>query len=391
MRNTIIGIIIGIVFGIMAATTYVAPSLEKARNQSEAPNVDGAEQLNIDGPDTISGPAPAASPAPTPPVLEENRLQVMSPYPPQTPVLGDLVLHLQHALPTVTNGKLGLSLIDSHSVHGEGEVLNALTSGAVDAIFATPQELDASSNALQLFTAIPFGPNSTEYLAWFHHGGGKELLDKVMLKRGLNVTLCGQLPAEGGGWFRSPVRQLEDLSELTIRAEGLGAQVYAELGAKPVPGTPEDILSQLESDQIQGLEYSIPSIDRPLGFQQFARNFYFPGWHQPLTSFVLAVNTETWEKLPPTQQDAIAGLCAQNVTSALTAAEAQQFEALKQLTLEGIQMRRWPEDILAKFGEAWKTAARKHVQNDREFAEVWASLQDFRRDYTIWNELAKPN
>ena len=386
MRNIIIGIIIGIVVGIMTATTFVAPGLEEARKQSEAPKVEGAEQLDIDSAPSDKPPAPPAMP-----VTQDNRLRVMSPYPPHTPILGDLVRNLQQDLPTATGGHLGLSLINSSSLNAEGELMDAVGTGAVDGVFATPQDLDGSSNALKLFTAIPFGPDNAEYLAWFRHGGGQELLDEIMSKRGLKATLCGLLPSEGGGWFREPVRKLEDFAQLNIRAEGFSAQVLSELGARTTADTPADILIKLEQDELHGLEYSIPSIDRPLGFQKFARNFYFPGWHQPLTSYVLAINSEIWEKLPAAQQDAIAGRCAQNLTSGLSAAEAEQFETLKKLTMDGIQMRRWPEEILDGFGETWKNVTRDHVQNDREFAKIWSSLQQFRRDYAIWEELANPN
>ena len=385
MRNTIIGIIIGIVVGIMAATTFVAPSLEKARQESVAPNIEDGEQLDIDSS------TPTASKPTHEVVIIDNRLRVMSPYPPQTPILGDLVRNLQQGLPAITDGHLGLSLINSSSLNADGELLDAVKTGAVDAVFTTPQELDATSNTLKLFTAIPFGPDNTEYLAWFRHGGGQELLDEVMLKRGLKATLCGLLPSEGGGWFREPVRKPGDLAQINIRAEGFAAQVFAELGAQTVSGTPTDILTKLEQDKLQGFEYSIPSIDQPLGFQKFARNFYFPGWHQPLTSFVLAINADTWAKLPERQQEAIGRICAQNLTAGLSAAEAEQFETLKKLTLDGIQMRRWPEDILAKFEETWKNVARNHVQNDKGFSKIWSSLQQFRRDYAIWSELAKSN
>ena len=135
MRNTIIGIIIGIVVGIMAATTFVAPSLEKARQESVAPNIEGGEQLDIDSS------TPTASKPTHEVVIIDNRLRVMSPYPPQTPILGDLVRNLQQGLPAITDGHLGLSLINSSSLNADGELLDAIKTGAVDAVFTPPKSL----------------------------------------------------------------------------------------------------------------------------------------------------------------------------------------------------------------------------------------------------------
>jgi len=386
MRNTIIGIVIGVVVGVMIGATVVAPRLEEARHQSPSANVPGAEVLGLSSntlAQTTALSAPSSLQAPV------KRLRIISLYPAKTPILGELPLRLQKALPIASGGRLGVTVYDPNTLVEAQDTLNAVKSGTVEAVFATPGKWDSTTPALQLFTAIPFGPGAEEYLAWYYHGGGRALFEAIMKKKGLHAILCGALPPSASGWYRNPVRTIEGFKGLNIRTVGLGGKVLAKLGANVKPLEAGEILSQFEQGQLDGAEYSLPSVDAPLGFQKFARNYYFPGWRQPVTLFALAINAQVWNDLPKRERAAIDTVCGDNVRHALVWADAQQFEALKDLSLAGVQVRRWPDAILQALQGAWKEVAREQVQNDPDFAKAWGSLQKFHRDYAIWREISR--
>lgn len=386
MRNTIIGIVIGVVVGVMIGATVVAPRLEEARHQSPSASVPGAEVLGLSANATAQAtplPAPSTMPAPT------KRLRIISLYPAKTPVLGELPLRLQRTLLIASGGRLGVTVYDPDTLVEAQDTLNAVKSGTVEAVFATPGQWDSAAPALQLFTAVPFGPGAEEHLAWYYHGGGRALFEAIMEKKGLHATLCGALPPSASGWYRNPVRTVEGFKGLNIRAVGLGGEVLAKLGANVKPLDAGEILAQFEQGQLDGAEYSLPSVDAPLGFQKFARNYYFPGWRQPVTLFALAVNAQVWDDLPELERAAIDTVCGDNVRHALVWADAQQFEALKDLSLAGVQVRRWPDAILQALKSAWKDVAREQVQKDPDFAKAWSSLQKFHRDYAIWREISR--
>jgi len=386
MRNTIIGIVIGVVVGVMIGATVVAPRLEEARHQSPSASVPGAEVLGLSSntlAQTTALSAPSSLQAPV------KRLRIISLYPAKTPILGELPLRLQKALPIASGGRLGVTVYDPNTLVEAQDTLNAVKSGTVEAVFATPGKWDSTTPALQLFTAIPFGPGAEEYLAWYYHGGGRALFEAIMKKKGLHAILCGALPPSASGWYRNPVRTIEGFKGLNIRAVGLGGKVLAKLGANVKLLEAGEILSQFEQGQLDGAEYSLPSVDAPLGFQKFARNYYFPGWRQPVTLFALAINAQVWNDLPKRERAAIDTVCGDNVRHALVWADAQQFEALKDLSLAGVQVRRWPDAILQALQGAWKEVAREQVQNDPDFAKAWGSLQKFHRDYAIWREISR--
>jgi len=390
MRNTIIGIIIGVVAGVMIGATVVAPSLKEARESLRTPpknaTLPGAEALgqNLIGSDGKPRAIPASKQ-----LKPTRRLRIVSLYSSKTPILGELPQRLQTALPTASGGRLGVSVYDPGILVEVADTLNAVKSGTVEGMFATPSQLDPDAAVLQLFTAIPFGPDAQEYLAWYYHGGGRKLFQATMKKRGLHAILCGAIPPTSSGWYRAPVRSSDDFKGLNIRATGLGGAVLAKLGANIKHLNVGDILSQFEQGQLDGAEYSLPSIDAQLGFQKFAHNYYFPAWDQPVTLFAVAFNSQIWQGLPAPERAAIGTICGDNVRHALTQADARQFDALKNLSLAGIQVRRWPDGILHDLQGAWKAVTRELLQKDPDYATTWSALQKFRSDYAIWREISR--
>ena len=90
----------------------------------------------------------------------------------------------------------------------------------------TPRSSRVDS-AFHLFSAVPFGPGSPEYLAWMYHGGGLALAREMYAKYGVINIPCAIFPPEASGWFRKEIRTVADLGGLKMRFVGLGANVMA--------------------------------------------------------------------------------------------------------------------------------------------------------------------
>ena len=67
--------------------------------------------------------------------------------------------------------------------------------------------------------------------------------------------------------------------------------------------------------------------------------------------------------------------------------EGQQFTHLKRLINRGAEIQRWPQGLTEHLKSVWQREARRLTGNDRDFRRMWESLQAFRRDYSIWQEL----
>jgi len=379
MRNTIIGIIIGIVFGVMAGATIITPGLNQARQLPKERIVMGREDLELGAAKRDQDQTLEASQG----LKQQTKpLRIISLFAPKSSTMKGVTNHLQKSLP--------VSFHHPDTIVPNSDTVDAVKSGVVDGAFGAPDQWDVNSPTLQLFSAIPFGPDVEEYLAWFYYGGGQALFESQFKRKGVQGILCGILPAQGSGWYKTPVRSLKGLDGLNVQAQGLGSRVLKEMGVKIHTLDSNGILKAFKYNEIDGAEYALPSIDAEMGFARHARNYYFPSWQQPVKSLALLINAKTWKRLPARTQSLIYRTCGDTVRYALTRAGASQFEALKKLGLAGVQVRRWPEPILEAFKAQWKKTARELVQKDPDFNAAWSSLHRFRRDYAIWRELSRP-
>ena len=69
--------------------------------------------------------------------------------------------------------------------------------------------------------------------------------------------------------------------DLKIRMPGLGGLVVQKLGAVPVGLAPGEIFTSLQTGVIDATEFLGPFSDSAMGFYKVAKNYYFPGFHEP--------------------------------------------------------------------------------------------------------------
>lgn len=379
MRNAVIGLVVGVVVGVVVGTTLVAPRLggqdpvTAVRELAERSAKD--RQAEQERAAVVSAPA--------------VRWQLASVYAEGLPLLGNLAKRMEMALAEVSGGDVAIEF------HGPGELvdvsatLEAVSRGDVEAAFASPARWEEQEPALAVFAGLPFGPSPRELLAWIEHGGGRAIHDEIYAERGVKALPCGLTAGAAAGWFRQPVRRVEDFAGLRIRASGLAARVLETLGAEPQELTPGRILSAFERGEIDAAMFSTPAVDSALGLQEMVKHYHFPGWHRPAQMFELIVGTEAWETISPMARAQIEAVCGDNLRLSLAESEAVQYEALKKLTDAGVDVSRWPSAVVGRLRTAWMEVANETATKDPTFAKAWNSLQSFRRDYTVWRNLSK--
>jgi len=312
---------------------------------------------------------------------------MQSTYPGSLTQLGTLGKHIAGQLNDVTEGEIELVFQEPGALVPALEVFDAVASGAVEAAWSTPGYWAGKVPALQLFAAVPFGPQAGEYIAWMKFGGGKELFDEIYEKYGIHSVTCGVIAPEASGWFKEEIKSVDDLKGLKMRFFGLGAKVMEKMGVSTQLLAGGDIFPALELGTIDATEFSMPAIDLNLGFYQVAKHYYFPGWHQQATLFDLMINLDLWESLSDTQKAQIETVCDAGIAYGLAEGEAIQFKALQELEKNGVQIHRWPPEVLDALEAAWEEVVAEQVAADEDFARVWESLSTFRANYAKWKEL----
>ncbi len=317
-------------------------------------------------------------------------LKVPLAYPSGLPGLGTSIKYLVEKAPILSDGTVNLKIYEPRKLIPPFEMLDAVNKKIVDSCYGTSGYwAGKAGNVLSFFTAIPFGPEAPEYLAWIYNGNGLKLWQEAYDRKGFNVKVlpCGIMAPETSGWYSKEMNKPEDLKGMPIRFFGLGGQILTKMGAsvQQIPGG--EIFGALEKGVIEGAEFSMPAIDTKLGFYKVAKYNYFPGWHQQATFLELLINKDTWNAMSPKQQAIVEELCKAATIANLAFCEAIQAPVMKEnVAKHGVKNMKWSNEMLDAFKAAWKEVIEDESVKDPYFKKVWDDLSAFRKDYKEWSD-----
>ena len=305
----------------------------------------------------------------------------------ELPALGSPIKHVAKNISLVSNNSVRMKLYEPGKLVAPFEILDAVSSGKVNAGYSTSGYWAGKIPAAPLFSAVPFGPEAPEYMAWLYQGNGLNLYQEMYESAGYNVQVipCAIIAPETSGWFKKPIEKKEDLKGLRMRFFGLGGQVMEELGVSTslLPGG--EIFSALEKGALDATEFSQPAVDQRLGLHKVVKYNYFPGWHQQATIFELLVNGDQWKSMSASQQAAVNSVCKASMADSLAEGEAIQFDVMKKNVADnGVQILYWNDEMLNLFESTWNSIAEEKSAKDPFFKKVYDDLSSFRSDYDLW-------
>lgn len=311
-------------------------------------------------------------------------IDVASTFPGDMPVLGDVSRGLPEKVLRASGGDLIFKFHEPGVLVPGAETVNAVAEGKVAAAWAGAGWFAAKDSAFNMFSSVPFGPGIGEYLAWLYRGGGLEMAREMFHQNGVHNIPCALIPPEASGWFRKEIKSVDELKGLRMRFFGLGAKVMQKLGVETRQLPPGEILEALKSGALDATEFSLPAMDKPLGFYTVAKFYYFPGWHQQATFFDLYINLKVWNSLSDRHKAIIELACGDTMRDTIADGEAAQWKAMKEIQAEGVRLKRWPPEILIAFDNAWKEVVAEESAKNPNFKRVFDSYADFRDNYAIW-------
>jgi len=306
------------------------------------------------------------------------------------PGLGSPAKYVADNASVLSGGSLKIKLYEPKKLINSKEILDAVSSGKVQAGYATPGNWGGKMPAARLFSAVPFGPEAPEYMAWFMYGNGAKLHQELYDKAGYNVKtqICGIIAPETSGWFKTEIKSAEDLKGLKMRFFGLGAEVMEKLGVSTVGLPGGEIFPALEKGAIDATEFSMPAIDKRIGLSKIMKFNYYPGWHQQATAMELMINKDTWNGMSETQQAVVTQLCRAATIDSLANGEAIQAPVMRENIENGVKNMYWSDEMLSTFKGKWDEVVEDQKSKDADFAKIWADLSAFREDYAVWSSNA---
>ena len=322
----------------------------------------------------------------------QTTIEMTSAFGKNLPILGTAAIDFTNNINSISSD-VEFEHFDPGKLVPTLEALDAVSSGSVDAAYATSGYWQGKINSAPLFAAVPFGPEAGEFLGWVLYDDGAKYWQQMYDDNGYNVVAlpCGIIAPETSGWFKKEINSVEDLKGLNMRFFGLGAKAMQKLGVSTSLLSASDIFPALERGAIDATEFSMPRIDARLGFHKIAKYNYFPGWHQPATLFELLVNKDVWEDLDEKAQNQIRVACLATITTNYAEGEATNYAAMvDNVENNGVTIKQWSPEIIAAFQSAWDEVAQELAADDPFFQEVWADLQEYRKGYKTWQKIYLP-
>jgi len=314
-------------------------------------------------------------------------LKVPIAFPTKLPGLGETIKWLADRMEVLSGGSVKMKVYEPKKLIAPFEILDSVSGGSVNAGYSTAGYWFGKMKAAALFSAVPFGPEAPEYLAWLWYDDGLKLYQEMYDENGYNVKVhvCGIIAPETSGWFKEPITSVDQLKGLKMRFFGLGGQVMQSLGVTTSLLGSGEIFPALEKGAIDASEFSMPAIDKLLGFYKLVKYNYYPGWHQQATVFELLINKDTWNGMSEHQQMVIDTGCRAATGHSLAFTEAIQFDQMKEnVETNGVQQMYWSDEMLAIYNDAWLAIVEQNRADDEGFRKVWDDLAEFRAGYDLW-------
>jgi TRAP-type mannitol/chloroaromatic compound transport system substrate-binding protein len=315
------------------------------------------------------------------------RIKLATSWPSHFPIMGEGIERFAKRVEQISGGSIKIKVHPKNVLVPAFGVFDATSIGAIDAYHSAAYYYKGKNEAFNLFTGFPFGLTATEMNAWLDFGGGMELWRQLYDRHNLVPFKGGNTDVQMGGWFKKEINTLDDLKGLKMRIPGLGGEVFAKLGVKPIQLPAGEIYISLERNMLDATEWLGPSLDTKMGFQKVAKNYY-TGWHEPGSMLSLVFNKKKFNKLSDEQKLMIE--VASNEMNAYMSTEFQytNAKALKEIEKLGdVTIRSFPKPIMEAAKEAMLEVAKEKSAKSEDFKRVWHSAYSFLKETSAWSDI----
>lgn len=316
-------------------------------------------------------------------------------FPPSLDILHGAGVRISERVAELTGGNFSIRVYAANELVPALQVMDAVTQGTIHCGVSPGYYYIGKNPALAFDTAIPFGLNTRQQIAWLYHGGGLELINAIYADFGIISFPANSTGGQMGGWFREPVNSLSELSGLRFRIPGIGGEIMARLGVTVQALGAAEIYPALERGAIDATEWVGPYDDEKLGLYQIAKNYYYPGWWEPGVTMGCLINMDAYNELPTNYQNILSAVCGETFANRLSMYDAHNPPALARLVQEhGVTLHAYSDDIMEAAWRESNAFLEEQAADDATFRQVYESWKAFRETafpYGAGNELAYQN
>ncbi|MPV85985.1 TRAP transporter substrate-binding protein [Ostreibacterium oceani] len=316
--------------------------------------------------------------------------KMVTTWPKNFPGLGTGAEFLAKKINELTDGQVNVKVYGAGEIVPPLESFDAVSNGTAQMGHGAAYYWKGKSEAAQFFAAVPFGLNAMEMDSWIYHGGGLEIWQETYAPFNLVPAAAGNTGVQMGGWFNKEINAIEDLKGLKMRIPGLGGEVLKRLGGTPISLPGGEIFTSLQSGAIDATEWVGPYNDLAFGLHKAAKNYYYPGWHEPGTTLETFINKDALDSLPENLQKKV--LDAARIANQDMFAEfnARNGHALKELVEKhDVQLKPFPDDVLKEIRKISDEVVAEIAKKDAISQKAYDSYIAFRENAIAYAEVSE--
>ena len=338
-----------------------------------------------------AGVAAAASSLPAPAISQGlKQWKLAMSWPLNSPGLGTSGQRVARRITALSGGKINVK------VYGGGElvppfgVFDAVGAGDADMYQSAEYYWQGKHKGFNFFTAVPYGLTGIEHAAWMNYGGGQQLWDELSAQFGIKGFLGSSTGTQMGGWYRKPINVLDDFKGLKFRMPGIGGEVLRALGVTVVNLPVAEIYPALASGAIDAAEWVGPWHDLAFGFHKITKHYYYPGFHEPGTTGSFAMNKKLWDSLDKETQLMVSTVIEAEAYIQFAEFNARNLGSLNVLlNKHGVQLHKYPEDMLISIGEVAGRVVREVGDTDAMTKRIYESFVAYRKQAITWAKIGE--
>jgi TRAP-type mannitol/chloroaromatic compound transport system substrate-binding protein len=174
-----------------------------------------------------------------------------------------------------------------------------------------------------------------------------------------------------------------------MRIPGLGGAVLAKAGGSPILLAGGELYTGLERGIIDATEWLSPFHDSLMGFDEIAKYYYTPGWHEPGTNLEIILNKEKFEELSEDLKAIIKAASSYCGTWLHAQMEAKNAVAYSELLKKGIEIRTFPPEVINELRKLTKEVIIELAEKDAFTKRVYDSYSAFQEKANKYSNIAE--
>ncbi len=316
--------------------------------------------------------------------------KMVTTWPKNFPGLGTGANFLAKLIGEMSGGRINVKVYGAGELVPAFEIFDTVSNGTAQLGHGSAYYWKGKNAALQFFSSVPFGLTADEMNAWLYHGGGMALWEEAYAPFGLIPMAAGNTGVQMAGWFNKEINSLNDLKGLKMRIPGLGGEVLKRIGGTPVNLPGAELFTAMQSGTIDATEWVNPYNDLAFGLHKVAKQYYYPGWHEPGTTLECFINQKAFDALPEDLQVIVKNAARVANQDMLAEYIARNNDALDKLVGEhNVDVRKLPDDVIEGLRSLSDEVVQELAAKDAQAKKIHDSYQAFRDKVVRWQSISE--